>query len=161
MVVLKVGDEVCLSVIDQDNQILAEARIPTTEPVATLRQCLSYFKEEEAALGKLDALGIACSGRLICKDSASYGQILATPKEAWAYTDLVNYFSEGLKIPVGFDTDVNAAVLAEAQWGVGMGLTDLVYFTIARNRWGSNCQRKSFARFDSSRNGTCAPSALG
>ena len=125
------GTKFVCAVIDQDNLILSEALIPTTEPERTLRECLSFFKQEEDRLGKLDALGIACFGPLdLRKDSASYGQILATPKEGWAYTDLVNYFSEGLKIPVGFDTDVNAAVLAEAQWGVGMGLTDLVYFTI-------------------------------
>ena len=125
------GTKFVCAVIDQDNQVLSEALIPTTDPEATLHQCLSYFKEEEAGLGKLDALGIACFGPLdLRKDSASYGQILATPKEGWAYTDLVNYFSEGLKLPVGFDTDVNAAVLAEAQWGAGMGLSDLVYFTI-------------------------------
>ncbi|MBP7213614.1 MAG: ROK family protein, partial [Anaerolineaceae bacterium] len=109
----------------------SETLIPTTEPERTLRECLSFFKQEEAVLGKLDALGIACFGPLdLRKDSASYGQILATPKEGWAYTDLVSYFSEGLNVSVGFDTDVNAAVLAEAQWGAGMGLTDLVYFTI-------------------------------
>ena len=125
------GTKFVCAVIDQDNQILSEALFPTTEPEATLRQCLSYFKAEEAQLGKLDALGIACFGPLdLSKNSASYGQILATPKEGWAYADLVNYFSEGLNIPVGFDTDVNAAVLAEAQWGAGMGLTNLVYYTI-------------------------------
>lgn len=125
------GTKFVCAVIDQNNQILSETLIPTTDPEATLRQCLNYFKEEEARLGKLEALGIACFGPLdLRKDSASYGQILATPKEGWAYTDLVNFFSNGLNVPVGFDTDVNSAVLAEAQWGAGMGLTDLVYFTI-------------------------------
>ena len=125
------GTTFVCAVIDQDNQILSEMLIPTTDPETTLNQCLSFFKEEEARLGKLDSLGIACFGPLdLRKDSASYGHILATPKEGWAYTDLVKFFSEGLNIPVGFDTDVNAAVLAEAQWGAGIGLSDLVYFTI-------------------------------
>ncbi|MBP7213680.1 MAG: ROK family protein, partial [Anaerolineaceae bacterium] len=58
------GTKFVCAVIDQDNQILSETLIPTTEPERTLRECLSFFKQEEAVLGKLDALGIACFGPL-------------------------------------------------------------------------------------------------
>ena len=33
-------------------------------------------------------------------------------------------------VPVGFDTDVNAAALAEQQWGAGKGLQNVIYMTI-------------------------------
>ena len=35
-----------------------------------------------------------------------------------------------LKLPVGFDTDVNGAALGEARWGAGQGADPVVYFTI-------------------------------
>jgi fructokinase len=34
----------------------------------------------------------------------------------WRNYNIVNVFQEALKIPVGFDTDVNVAALAEATW---------------------------------------------
>lgn len=36
----------------------------------------------------------------------------------------------GADLPIGFDTDVNAAVLAESRWGAGQGISNLVYLTI-------------------------------
>jgi fructokinase len=43
---------------------------------------------------------------------------------------VVGYFTERLKLPVAFDTDVNGAVLAEQIWGAGKGLKNIVYYTI-------------------------------
>ena len=125
------GTKFVCAVIDEQNRILAETRVPTTTPGQTLGACLDYFKQKELLLGKLSALGIACFGPLDARrDSLDYGQILATPKAGWAYTDVVGFFELALGIPVGFDTDVNGAALAEALWGAGKGLSDLVYFTI-------------------------------
>ena len=125
------GTKFVCAVIDEENQILAETRVPTTDPATTLGACLEFFKQKELQLGKLAALGIACFGPLDAHPgSPTYGQILATPKKGWAYADVVRPFKEGLGIPVGFDTDVNGAVLAESILGAGKGLSDLVYFTI-------------------------------
>lgn len=125
------GTKFVCAVIDENNQILAETRIPTTNPEQTLGACLDFFKQQESQLGKLTALGIACFGPLDAHPgSPTYGRILATPKAGWAFADVVSVFEQGLGIPVGFDTDVNGAALAESIWGAGKGLSDLVYFTI-------------------------------
>lgn len=125
------GTKFVCAVIDEENQILADDRVPTTDPATTLGACLDFFRRQEPLLGKLTALGIACFGPLDAhRGSPTYGQILATPKAGWAFADVVSVFERGLGIPIGFDTDVNGAALAESIWGAGKGLSDLVYFTI-------------------------------
>ena len=125
------GTKFDCALIDGNNQILAEARIPTTTPTQTLGACLNFFKQQETLLGKLTALGVACFGPLDPRRSSpTYGKLLATPKPGWSFINLAGYFEQALGIPVGFDTDVNGAVLAESLWGAGIGLSDLVYITI-------------------------------
>ena len=38
--------------------------------------------------------------------------------------------SRALRVPIGFDTDVNLAALGEWKWGAGQGIDDLIYMTI-------------------------------
>ena len=43
-----------------------------------------------------------------------YGFITSTPKEGWRYFDVVGPFRDAFPgVPIGFDTDVNASVMAE------------------------------------------------
>ncbi len=102
-------------------------RIPTTTPEETLGSTIAYFKQFPG----LKALGVACFGPLDPdKTSPTYGRILATPKAGWANTDIVGALQAALNLPVGFDTDVNGAALAEARWGAGQGCDPVLYLTI-------------------------------
>ena len=106
-------------------------QIPTTTPVNTLQAAIEFFRAAEARLGKLAAVGIASFGPVDLRpDSATYGFITSTPKPGWANVDIVGAVREALGVPAGFDTDVNAAALAEWRWGAAQGLDTFIYLTI-------------------------------
>lgn len=127
------GTKFICAVADANNHILAETRIATTTPDETLGRCADFLLAAQHEHGALSALGIACFGPLDPRPaSPTFGHILVTPKAGWGNTDVVGYFRNHLAatLPIGFDTDVNGAVLAEARWGAGQGLSDLLYLTI-------------------------------
>lgn len=109
------------------DDVRAELRIPTTSPRETLEQCLAFFRSQP----KIDALGVGCFGPLELRRAAPYyGHVMATPKPGWTRADIVGPLGRSLGVPIGFDTDVNAAVLGEARWGAALGLDTAIYITI-------------------------------
>ena len=100
-------------------------------PGQLISRVIDWFAEKQSR-EPLSAIGIASFGPVdLEKGSPSYGHITSTPKSGWANTDLVGQIQRGLgNIPVGFDTDVNGAGLAEYFWGNASGLEDFVYITI-------------------------------
>jgi fructokinase len=111
--------------------ILSEARFPTTGPEETIGKALEFFASSERAFPGASAIGVGTFGPAdLDPSSPSYGFITTTPKPGWRNVDLRGELSRALGLPVGFDTDVNAACLAEATWGAGAGLSDLVYLTV-------------------------------
>ena len=100
----------------------------TTTPGETIARAVAFFAPYGSAL---TALGIASFGPLDCRPhSPSFGYITSTPKPGWAYTDLAGTLSRALRLPVAFDTDVNAAILAEHRWGAAQGLDTCLYVTV-------------------------------
>jgi fructokinase len=109
------------------DEILAETRFPTTTPHETIAQVIEFFRQH----GALAAVGIACFGPLdLNPASSAFGSITSTPKPGWANTDIRGWVQRELEVPVGIDTDVNAAAIAEGTWGACQGLENFVYFTI-------------------------------
>jgi fructokinase len=105
---------------------LETAQFPTTSPAETLDKVIGFFQQHTVS-----AVGIASFGPVdLDVSSSSYGHITSTPKAGWANCDLVGEIKSALHLPVGFDTDVNGAVLGEARWGAARGLRDAVYITI-------------------------------
>lgn len=107
---------------------LRVAQFPTSTPDVTVPQVIAFFKESGA---ELDAVGVGSFGPVdLDLTSPLYGHITTTPKVGWANYDLVGTIARELNVPVGFDTDVNAALLGESRWGAAQGLSDALYLTI-------------------------------
>lgn len=117
------GTKFMLAVGDDPLRLEQVTRIPTSnEPAETVAAVVEYFRRA----GRVEALGVATFGPV---DFAS-GSITTTPKLAWRDYPLRGVLERELGVPVGFDTDVNGAALAEARCGAGRGVDDLVYFTV-------------------------------
>lgn len=109
-----------------DGTVLESEELPTTTPDATCDAVVSWFAEKD-----IEALGIGAFGpTAVDPASPQYGHILETPKTAWRYFDLLGKLSGGLKVPCGYDTDVNVACLGEVTFGCAQGLDSVVYLTI-------------------------------
>jgi fructokinase len=121
---------ICLVGSDPDH-IVAQTQIPTESSAETLARVLAFFQQEVASGGPLAAIGIASFGPLELRRShPRYGFITTSPKPGWADVDLVGPVQRALGVPVGFDTDVNGAALAEGRWGAARGLNTFVYLTV-------------------------------
>ena len=108
---------------------LKTVEIPTTSPQATVEAAIAFFRERGG--GALRAVGIGSFGPVDPRPaSPTFGYITSTPKLAWANYDFVGALRQALRLPVGFDTDVNAAALGEARWGAAQGLSDFLYLTV-------------------------------
>lgn len=121
---------VCM-VADSPDDIRSATRFPTTQPKETIGIALEFFQDQTRQHGKLSGIGIGSFGPLdLNPSSLTYGFLTTTPKPGWANTDLLGPFREVFDLPIGFDTDVNAAALGESRWGAAQGLTDFIYLTI-------------------------------
>jgi fructokinase len=107
-----------------------EVRFETTSPKETINRTLEYFKKQNLK-EKLLAIGIGSFGPIeLNRKLSNYGFITSTPKPGWSNINICGLIKEELKIPVGFNTDVNAAALGEYEWGAGRGLNNFIYLTI-------------------------------
>jgi fructokinase len=102
-------------------------KFPTTSPQETIWRAAEFFRKS----GQLAGLGVGSFGPIdLRRTSPTWGQITTTPKPGWSHTDLVALTRAALDIPVAIDTDVNAAALAESQWGAARGLDTFCYITV-------------------------------
>jgi fructokinase len=111
---------------NEDGVISERISIPTTTPEETMAEVVSFFKDKG-----IEALGVGSFGPVdLEQSSATYGFITSTPKPHWAQFDLVGELKKYFDVPIGFDTDVNAAALGESLWGAAAGLDSCLYMTV-------------------------------
>jgi fructokinase len=124
------GTKFVVAIGNERGEILAHERFPTTDPASTLA-ATSAFLRRGATFGALAGIGVGSFGPVeLDKSSARYGFITKTPKPGWGGTDIAGALAREFACPVGFDTDVNAAALAEHRWGAARDVDNLVYLTI-------------------------------
>ncbi len=124
------GTKFVLGIGTGPDDLRATTTLPTTLPDETLQAVLDWFAAHAPIHGPLAAIGITSFGPLdLDVASATYGQITATPKPGWSNTDMVSPIAKGCGVPVGLDTDVNGAALAEYLWGAAQNASIAVYFT--------------------------------
>jgi fructokinase len=106
--------------------------VPTgDDPAPTLDRIEQVLRDAVAAHGPIYALGIASFGPVDrTRSSPTYGFITSTPKPGWRNTPVADRLAEAFDVPVGFDTDVNGAALAEGRWGAARDLEDFAYITV-------------------------------
>ena len=120
------GTKMVMAIGNENGEILDRVSIPTETPDITVPRIIDYFKGKN-----IEALGIGSFGPVdLDRQSETYGYITSTPKLAWANYDILGNIKKELQIPIGFDTDVNAAALGEATWGSIKGLSSGIYITI-------------------------------
>ena len=121
------GTKFVLAVGHSPSEIIERHEIPTRDPANTLALASEWFEGH----GLISALGIASFGPVdLDRSSPLWGHITNTPKPGWENCDLAGYFAERLGVPIGFDTDVNGAALAEYHLGAGQSAKSLAYVTV-------------------------------
>lgn len=110
------------------DDLRAEHRFPTTTPEETIGQAIAFFQNQPEPIS---SLGVGSFGPVdVDTRSPTYGHVTTTPKPGWKGANLLGPLRDALGVPIGFDTDVNAAALGEHCWGAAMGLSTFVYLTI-------------------------------
>lgn len=129
---VELGGTKCICVLGTGPQdIRATVQVPTESPARTLERLQAILQGWCTEHGAVAAVGIASFGPLELRpESARYGRIVSSAKPGWSGTDLINRFADRFGVPVGLDTDVNGAALAEGRWGSARGLDNFAYVTV-------------------------------
>ncbi|MGI5989666.1 MAG: ROK family protein [Lachnospiraceae bacterium] len=120
------GTKMVCALGDENGKLIDRVSMPTKIPEECVPEMIGYFRGRG-----IRALGLATFGPAdLNKNSPTYGHILKTPKPGWEGYDFAGAFRRELGVPVGFDTDVNGAILAEVTWGAAKGCDSAIYITV-------------------------------
>jgi len=112
--------------------IRARASVPTgRDSGTTLCRIEEILRDWQTSHGPITALGVASFGPVdLARRSPTYGCITSTAKPGWRNTNVAGRLQQSLNVPLGFDTDVNGAALAEGRWGATKDMVDFAYVTV-------------------------------
>ena len=120
------GTKMVLAIGNEHGEIKERKELPTTTPSNCIPLMIDWFRRYD-----IDALGIGSFGpTCVDPNDSKFGTILETPKAPWRHFGFRQAFQEALGIPVGYDTDVNAACLGESLYGAAIGCDQVIYITV-------------------------------
>jgi len=125
------GTKFVCSVGRDPDHLISDISFPTTNPTETIQKAIEFFAPYSKR-NELVSVGIASFGPLdLNPDSKTYGYITTTPKAGWQQVDLYGEVQKALKVPIAFDTDVNAAAFGEKYWiPENQSLDPFLYITV-------------------------------
>lgn len=128
---VELGGTKCVCTLGSGPDAIVDQRVVDTgAPGETLGPIRAILDEWRTGPG-FAALGLAGFGPIdLHNASPSWGHVLETSKPGWSGASVAPRLSDGLEVPVAFDTDVNGAAMAEIRWGAGRGLDDFAYVTV-------------------------------
>ncbi|MEY2193842.1 ROK family protein [Neobacillus sp. BF23-41] len=120
------GTKFVCAVGDEKGNIIDRIQIPTTVPAETMPKVIEFFKQYP-----VKAIGVGSFGPIdVNRESDTYGYITSTPKTPWKDYPFVQVLKDAFSVPIGFNTDVNAAALGEVTFGAAKGLDSCLYITV-------------------------------
>ena len=120
------GTKMVCAIGEENGNIIDRITIPTLTPMETMPQIIEYFKKH-----MICALGVASFGPVdLNKKSKTYGYITSSTKEEWKYYNILGTLKDALKVPCGFDTDVNGSALGEIAYGSMRRVKNGIYITV-------------------------------
>lgn len=125
---IELGGTKCIATLARGRNILRQQRWPTgsAQTLLLISDTLAGWAREVPFV----AIGIASFGPLCLNPGQpDFGRMGNTPKPGWAGVDTYGHFASRFDVPVGIDTDVAAAALAEGKWGAAMGCSVHAYAT--------------------------------
>ncbi len=120
------GTKFVCAVGDEKGNIVDRIQIPTTVPAETMPNVVEFFNQYP-----IKAIGVGSFGPIdVNPESATFGNITSTPKPGWRDYPFVQSLRDAFSVPIGFNTDVNAAALGEVTFGAAKGLDSCLYITV-------------------------------
>lgn len=120
------GTKFVCGVGDENGNIHEQIQFPTTTPSDVFKQVKDFFQGKA-----IQSIGIGSFGPVdLNEQSETYGFITSTPKTNWKQTNVVGELVKLFSVPIGFDTDVNAAALGEFTWGAAQEEGSCLYVTV-------------------------------
>ena len=127
------GIEVCVRRAEAGRRTPEFAEFPTTRPLKPSGSC-RIFSRPRAPCRRLGSLPLGPSIRI--RNRPPIGYITSTPKVSGRISISPAQSAGRWGTPIAFDTDVNAAALAESRWGAGCGIGSFIYVTVGAGMGG-------------------------
>lgn len=127
---LELGGTKCVATLAEGREMLDQRRVPTRDASSTARELTAILDGWTAAC-PVQAIGVAAFGPIgTDRNAPDFGTFLATPKPGWQGFGLAAHLQQRYGLPVGLDSDVNGAALAEGRWGGAQGMANHAYVTV-------------------------------